>query len=193
MREQPLPATLPEAFDRTFEVLNDGPATYALIGGFAVAVRGLPRPTRDIDVLFATSRIALPGLLEKFRERGFAFDRDTVIRQLGVDHLSELHYGEVRVDLLEAVIPIFRQAIERAREEDVHGRRVRVVTSEDLVVLKLLAGREGDLGDVRGILAVAGDAFDIEATRHRLFEVSDEGTLHRFDRLVDDRTRRPER
>jgi predicted nucleotidyltransferase len=193
MREQPLPAALSEAFDRTFAVLNDGPATYALIGGFAVAMHGLPRPTRDIDILFTTPRISLPGLLEKFRERGFSFDRDAVIRQLGMDHLSEVHYGEVRVDLLEAVIPIFRQAMERARDEDVHGHRVRVATPEDLVVLKLLAGREGDLGDVRGILAVQGNAFDIEVTRHRLLEVSDEETIHRFDRLVEDRNRRPER
>ena len=34
---------------------------YALIGGLAVAFRGIPRTTRDIDVLLTIPRIQLPA------------------------------------------------------------------------------------------------------------------------------------
>jgi hypothetical protein len=45
--------TLSEAFDRSAEALLAAGASYALIGGFAVAYHGLPRPTRDIDLLLS--------------------------------------------------------------------------------------------------------------------------------------------
>ena len=85
------------AFDLAVEAFNEAGAEYALIGGFAVAVHGLPRPTRDIDFLIHVPRLALPGLLEKLHDKGFTFQLPEVLKQLGESHLSAVHYGGLRV------------------------------------------------------------------------------------------------
>ncbi len=185
MSEDELSQTaLSEAFERTAEVLAPCGASYALIGGFAVAFHGIPRPTRDIDILCAFPQVSLPGILEKFLARGFTLQPQDVIRELREDHLSRVHYRRVRVDLLDAVVPVFKRTVERAREEEIRGRRVRVASPEDLIALKIIAGRDDDLRDVRGILATQGGRLDLAEVRRSLKECCDQGRIDGFERLV---------
>jgi hypothetical protein len=48
------------------------------------------------------------------------------------------------------------------------GVRVPVISPEDLVVTKILAGRPKDLEDVRGVLRQTGAGFDLERVRSLL-------------------------
>src|SRR5262245_48419190 len=178
-------SALTEAFDRSAEALRIAGASYALIGGFAVAYHGLPRPTRDIDLLLSVSRIQLPGLLERFSEQGFTFQLEEVIRELGKDHLSAIRYQGVRVDLLEAVIPLFQRTVANAREVEIRGRPVRVASAEELIALKMVAAREDDLRDVRGILATQGPHLDLESVRRSLEECCEKDRLDLFRKLVE--------
>jgi predicted nucleotidyltransferase len=178
------PPALPEAFDRTLDVLAAQSAPYALIGGFAVAYHGIPRSTRDIDLLLSVPRIALASFLQKFLDRGFTFSLEIVLRELGEDHLSKIHVRGVRVDLLDAVIPPFRRAVEGAEEAVIHGRRVRIARAQDLIVLKMIAGREDDLRDVRGILASQGSRLDLDALRGSLRDCCEEAQIEAFERLL---------
>lgn len=184
MSEEKEPSGLPEAFDRAIEALSCGSARYALIGGFAVAYHGIPRPTRDLDFLLATPRVALPELLQRFRDRGFGFSMERVLAELGRDHLSTITYGSVRVDLLDAVIPLFRRAVENAATGTVRGQEVKIVRAEELVALKMIAAREDDVRDIRGILAAQGDSLDLESIRRSIAECCDEERIARFERLV---------
>jgi len=186
MAESSPPNLLVEAFRRAAGALS-GTSSHALIGGLAVAFHGLPRATRDIDLLLSTPRIALPALLERFRDQGFTFAMDEVIRDLGEDHLSRIDYAGVPVDLLDAVIPFFRDAVGRAREEDIQGVRMRIASPEDLVALKMIAGREDDLRDIRGILATQGDALDLGHIRLAIAECCEEGRAEVFERLLAER------
>jgi len=178
--------TLSEAFDRAVDALNEAGASYALIGGFAVAHHGLPRPTRDIDFLVSIPRVQLPAVLERFRERGFAFELERVLGKLGKDHLSSIRYGGVRVDLLEAVIPVFQRALKSAVEGTIHGRKVKIASAEDLIVLKIIASREDDLRDVRGILATQGSRLNLEAIRGSLSECCGSAAIDGFERLASE-------
>ena len=177
---------LEEAFDRAVEAFRDSGAAYALIGGFAVAVHGLPRPTRDIDFLIHVPRIAIPKLLEKLLDRGFTFQLTDVIKRLGESHLAEIRYAGVRVDLLDAApLPLFQRMVERGKEHTIRGHQVRVATPEDLIALKMIACREDDIRDVRAILAAQGKNLDLEAVRRTLRECCDESRVHELDRLVE--------
>jgi predicted nucleotidyltransferase len=178
--------TLTEAFDRAVDVLNEAGASYALIGGFAVAHHGLPRPTRDIDFLVSIPRVQLPTVLEQFRGRGFTFELEKVLGELGKDHLSSIRYGGVRVDLLDAAIPVFRSAVKNAVEGTIHGRKVRIASAEDLMVLKVIASREDDLRDVRGILATQRGRLNLEAIRESLSECCGSAEIDGFERLVSE-------
>jgi predicted nucleotidyltransferase len=179
------PATpLAEAFERAIDALTEARAEYALIGGFAVAHHGLPRPTRDVDILLRVPRVSLPALLDGFRARGFEFDARRVLEELRDDRLSSVNYRGVRVDLLEAVIPLFARAVERASAVEIRGRPVRVVRAEELVAMKLVAAREDDLRDVRGILAAQAGAIDLAAVRDSLEECAGAPTLELLERLA---------
>ena len=58
--------------------------------------------------------------------------------------------------------------LERAVPVDVAGTVVPFISPEDLIVTKLLAGREKDLEDVRGVLSERGSALDVEQIRTTL-------------------------
>jgi predicted nucleotidyltransferase len=173
-----------EAFEHAVEALARSGADYALIGGFATAFHGIPRPTRDIDFLYSTPRVNVSTLLARFRELGFSFDEIAVLRELGEDHLSTLRHGGVPVDLLDAVVPPFQRAVKRARQETLHGRRVRIAAPEDLILLKLIAAREDDLRDIRGILATQGDLIQLDDVRKSLKDWCEDDRGDIFERLV---------
>jgi Nucleotidyl transferase of unknown function (DUF2204) len=51
---------------------------------------------------------------------------------------------------------------------DIAGTVVPFISPEDLVVTKLLAGREKDIDDVRGVLAERGSTLDVSRIRTTL-------------------------
>jgi predicted nucleotidyltransferase len=189
MKDETSPAeALGDAFAQAIGALNEARASYALIGGFAVACHGLPRATQDIDFVISVPSRSLPGLLEKFSQRGFAFDLKQVIRELEVDHISKVRCGRIRVDLLDAVLPVFRRVVERAVSFQIRGQAVRVASPEDLIVLKMIASRSSDLDDVRSILAAKRDSLDLPSLRRAVAEVCDEKACRDLDRLLEEQS-----
>ena len=191
--EKEAPSGLLEAFDQAIEALSGESTHYALIGGFAVAYHGIPRPTRDVDILLSVPRLSLPGLLQRFRDRGFDFSTERVLRELGEDHLSGMVRGKVRVDLLDAVIPLFRRTVEEARLDTIRGRQVRIARPEDLIALKMLAAREDDLRDIRGILAVQRNRLVLDTIRRSIEECCDKDRVELFEKLLRESSSEPGR
>jgi predicted nucleotidyltransferase len=182
--DEPPRPEITDAFDRAITAFTAAQARYALIGGFAVAHHGLPRPTRDIDFIILVPRIRLPGLLDRFHESGFTFSMEQVIRELGESHMSMIRFGAVRVDLLDAVVPIFRRTVENALETEVQGRKVMIARAEELIALKLIASRETDLRDIRGMLAARAGTLHLDAVRRNLDDCCDDSRRETFERLV---------
>ncbi|CDM65496.1 nucleotidyltransferase [Pyrinomonas methylaliphatogenes] len=63
----------------------------------------------------------------------------------------------LRVDLIFSFSPYKQQAIERAVRAQVGNTIVRFASAEDLIIHKIIAGRERDLEDVERILRKRGD------------------------------------
>jgi hypothetical protein len=142
-----------EALSRLGEGLS-GFEDWALIGGLAIAFRGIPRTTMDIDLLLAIPRIQLPTVLDHLQEQGFDLDVQKVLVELRDDHLSRIRYGSIRVDLLSAVLGLFADVVKTASWEVVHGARLRVASPEGLIILKLIAFRPQDQADLEGLIAM---------------------------------------
>jgi hypothetical protein len=149
------------ALARAFTGVDD----YAVIGGLAVAFRGIPRTTRDIDVLLAVPRIRLPSLLERIQEAGFTVDIPQVLTELRDEHLSRIRYGSTRVDIVAAVLGLFADIVQCASWEDLHGKRLRVASAEGLIILKLIAFRPQDEADLMGVLATNRGRLDLGRIR----------------------------
>jgi hypothetical protein len=128
---------------------------YALCGGLALAVHGLPRATRDIDIL--ARRADLDRIREVVKACGFIIEAlpmtfsssgRTVIR------FTKFEAGEaLMVDILVVEDPPDAAWETRSRLPYEHST-ISVVSREGLVSLKLLAGRPQDLVDVQRLREV---------------------------------------
>ncbi len=161
-----------------------------VVGGLAVAARGEPRFTRDADITVVAPDAAVPGLLVRAGEAGFRpLPEDPVAfaRERGVIPLERTSDGW-RVDLILAASPFEEAAVARATIERAEGIALPIATAEDLVVLKLLAGRARDVDDARGIVARSGEAFGRDFVRAVVGEaaasMADDALLERMEDVL---------
>jgi predicted nucleotidyltransferase len=136
---------------------------YAIMGGIAVRAHGIPRPTYDVDFTVAVSRERLDELFGAIAGRGY-----TVPEQYsrgGVDPVGGMPLVKVRLfldgrsvdaDIFIAETSFQREVLERRVAAGVEGRDVKLVSAEDLILFKLVAGRPRDLIDVQDVLFTQG-------------------------------------
>lgn len=137
---------------------------YALIGGHALAARGYPRFTVDIDLLTTDQRVLEPQVWAALIDLGAVVDArrgDDDDPLAGVVHV--LLRDGTDVDVIVGRWAWERQVIERATPLTVApGVEIPVPTASDLILLKLAAGGFGDLQDVAALLA-SGDRISLVA------------------------------
>jgi hypothetical protein len=131
---------------------------YALIGGHALAARGYPRFTIDIDLLTTDRRVLERHVWAAVIEQGAVVDArrgDDDDPLAGVAHV-QLPDG-TDVDVIVGRWAWERQVVERATPVTVApGVEIPVPTASDLILLKLAAGGFADLQDAAALLA-SGD------------------------------------
>jgi hypothetical protein len=127
------------------QILSDHGISTVVIGAHAANRYRLEvRSTIDLDLLATT----LDGAAEALRAAGCDVRS---VSDDGLEYLVCARLGSARVDVLLAETDYQRLAIDRA----VDG----VLTVEDVIVHKLIAGRPRDLDDIASILA-AGVSID---------------------------------
>lgn len=132
------------------------------IGGQAVLLHGAPRFTHHIDVTLAIGPDELAVVeavcgaldLEPLVPDLAGFARDTFV--------CPLRHREtgIRIDLIFSTTPYERIAVARAVEVEVGGELVPFASAEDLILLKLFAGRERDIEDARSVVDRQGSRLD---------------------------------
>ena len=124
---------------------------WVLIGAHAAnRYRGSARFTRDVDLLLANAGSSLDELRDALERAGWR------VQQADINgELLRLQHAELGpADLLVAGTDYQQLAIQRARHELVDGAvHVPVLTIEDVLLHKLIAGRYQDLADIEAILA----------------------------------------
>jgi hypothetical protein len=140
------------------QAFDDAGIDYALCGGLALAVHGVPRATRDIDLL------AQPADLDRIREvaRGCGFTIEALPMHFSSSGLSVQRFSKLggahplMLDILlvnEALEPVWRARTRVAYEDG----GVSVVSRQGLITLKLSAGRPQDLVDIQQLEALGDD------------------------------------
>ena len=140
-----------------------------VFGAQAVNVWGAPRLSADVDVTLEYTG-EIPVLLADLRGAGFesriSFDEE-FIRRTRV--LPLLHAAtRMPLDVVLAGPGIEEQFLSRTILVDIGGARVPVISPEDLLVTKILAGRPKDIEDVRGVLRERGRRLDLDRVRSTL-------------------------
>lgn len=153
---------------------------YYVFGAQAVLIYGRPRMTVDVDLAVdvgdATARVVVEHLSAGGIELriGDYLERSEAPRLLPLFHQPT----NVPIDLVLASGGIDQDFLSRTVRRDIGGGVMApILAIGDLLATKLLAGRRKDMEDVRGILAVSGDAID----REGLLEV-----LRRVDEALDE-------
>ena len=137
---------------------------YVVMGGLAVRVHALPRPTNDVDFTIMLARERLPELFDAVEKIGLTvpetYKSGWVDEVAGMPIVKIRHYFEaglgVDVDVFLAESEYQRVLIERRQPLEVDGFSCWLVTPEDLLLLKLIASRPRDLVDIQDILFTQG-------------------------------------
>ena len=177
---------LRQAFEALVATFNEGGVRYAIIGGLAIIQHTRVRTTDDIDALLMAPQIAMPGLFEALRQRGFDIDLEKNIREFRDGGFTSIRFADVIVDLLRPLIPAYAHVLDRAITTNILGHEVRISSAEGLIVMKLIAMRPQDEADVRDLLAAYGTDLDLDFIRSELdtFTEPDDPRLAKFDTWV---------
>jgi hypothetical protein len=147
-------------------------APVALIGGHALAARGYPRFTVDVDLLTSDARVLDPLTWKPLVDAGAAADPrrgDAEDPLAGVVHL--LLADGTDVDLVVARWTWEADVIARAERLQVLGVEMPVARAGDLILLKLAAGGYLDLRDAAALLAVGDRDSLIREVEARIADV----------------------
>ena len=134
--------------------LDAGVVDYALCGGVALAIHGVPRATQDIDLLVRPED--LPRLRAVAHACGFVLESFPMDFASGItiQRFTKLIDGHpLMLDALLVAGPI-DGAWQGRQIAEIEGGKVRVVSRESLIALKLAAGRPQDLVDVQRLQEV---------------------------------------
>lgn len=138
-------------FDELISLLTDLEqlgASYALAGGLALAAHGVVRATEDIDLLVPEAELAV--VESTARARGFVVATDLRFASgLCIRRLTKIDADDVLVLDLLLVDATSEVAWRDRRKLSVAGSEITVVSRAGLEAMKLAAGRDQDLVDVR--------------------------------------------
>jgi hypothetical protein len=149
-----------------------------LFGAQAALVYGAARLTADVDVTVQLGDIPTPMLAETLRRHGFDLrvHDTTFVQQTRV--LPVVHAAtRIPADIVLGGPGLEELFSSRARDLEVAGVSVPVARAEDLIVMKILAGRAKDIADVEAVLQ-AQATLDLELIRE---------TLHLLEQAIDQR------
>jgi len=155
---------------RVLRALGASEIPYALVEATALAVRGLPRMTRDVDVVVLIEDAF--GILDALQEIGFrsitpvARDQDPEPMYVLKDRQGN------EVDVLVAAGEPESTIVAEAPSARAFGVRARVATLEHLVLMYLYSNQPRHLGDLARI--VTETDVDLGAVERYLSEVHPE-------------------
>jgi hypothetical protein len=160
------------------------------MGGFAVAMWGHLRSTRDIDLLIAAANDEQDDLLEKLASHGFRPKRSSALVRVEDGELIQLLYTppdeflDIQADLFLARTEFQRSALSRrvTMPAESLSAEVPVVTCEDLILFKLLAGRVIDRVDAAMLLRFNRDSLDMQYLSGWIAKLSLEAAWEEIDR-----------
>lgn len=166
--------SLVEVIGQLAAVLGALRLRWYLFGAQAVVLWGRPRTSLDIDVTVELEVEGAPELIERLGDAGFELrirtEVEAFVRRTRVLPFVHRPSG-VPVDVVLAGPGLEERFLARTRPVRMGGVEVPVISPEDLVVTKILAGRPKDLEDVRGVLAERRETLDLPAIRSTLLEL----------------------
>ncbi len=159
-----------------FDTLKDDDIIrdYALIGGLALSAWVRPRTTRDVDLLVIISRkIKWPDLISivesRFQKR---ISLHKATPRITIKGKFSFMSGHFQVDIIGTKdFDLAAEAIKHAVIAEVFDKKIKVVTPEYLILMKLLPLSEQDAVDIN-MLAKKADMGIVKKLAQKYFLLS---------------------
>lgn len=142
---------LPPDFKEFLQLLNSHNVKYLVVGGYAVGYYGYPRATGDMDIWIAFNPNNLRGLVEVFRQFGFAIP-EPAEAFLSEGQFVGIGNRPLRIEVLTSISGVtFQECYAERTEDEVDGVKVNFIGLKQLKVNKQASGRLKDLNDVKNL------------------------------------------
>ena len=125
---------------------------WLVIGGYAVALHGHPRYTKDLDIWIDISVENATNMVKALDRFGFGSLELRSADFLVPDQVVQLGYPPNRIDIITTPPGVDFQTCDASRVEvEIEDVVVRFIDLENLKRSKLAAGRHQDLADVENL------------------------------------------
>lgn len=139
-------------FKEFIQSLNDNQVRYLIVGGYAVAVHGHPRYTKDLDVWIEMTRENAERVAKALEDFGFGSLELSADDFLVPSQIVQLGYPPSRIDLINVLSGVDFSECHAARIQiTLDGTVVDFIDIENLRKNKLATGRFQDLADLENL------------------------------------------
>jgi len=139
-----------------YRSLNSRGAEYLVVGGIACLLHGVPRTTKDLDLLVRRTAENVERVLAAMQETGLGTATLASVDEV-LCHDATIFKDRFRVDILTAIPGVEFEGAWRGRTGfTVAGINVPVLSLADLVRSKEATGRSSDLEDARLLRKIGG-------------------------------------
>ena len=131
---------------------------FCVAGGWAVGIWGAVRATEDIDLVVVTGDDGLDAIENILSSRFNVLSHGEMMLEKTGNPLKrfvltgEMVNDHCVVDVIPASGEFLKNAVTNRVEIGFHNTTVPVIRIEDLVIMKLMSGREQDLRDARMLM-----------------------------------------
>jgi len=136
-------------FKEFIQLLNDNLVRYLVVGGYAVALHGYPRYTKDLDIWIERSHENATRMVQALQQFGFSslhlHENDFMVE----DQIIQLGYAPHRIDIITSLEGVkFIECYKKRLPIDVDGVIVNFIDLDHLRKNKKATGRYQDLADL---------------------------------------------
>ncbi len=140
---------LNQDFKEFIQLLNDNQVHYLVVGGYAVAVHGYPRYTKDIDIWIELTQENAASIVKALEQFGFASlglkESDFLVE----DQIIQLGYAPNRIDIITSLPGVvFKECYDKRLLVEIEGVKVNFIDLDNLRKNKKATGMLQDLADL---------------------------------------------
>ena len=143
---------LNQDFREFIQSLNNNDVRYLVVGGYAVALHGYPRYTKDIDIWIELSQENATNIIHALDDFGFGSLELKVSDFLDPEVIIQLGYPPDRIDFILSPSGVdFQTCFSNRFIVEIEGVQVNFIDLENLRKNKEATGRKQDLADLENL------------------------------------------
>ena len=139
-------------FKEFIQLLHKNDVKYLIVGGYAVALHGHPRYTKDLDIWIWIHKDNAEKLLNTLKEFGFTSLGLKIDDFLSSGNIIQLGYPPNRIDLLTSVDGVdFEECYKTKIKVEIEDIEAFFIDLPNLKKNKKASGRHQDLADLENL------------------------------------------